>query len=151
MIFASNKKAYFEYEVLERFEAGLVLSGPEVKSVRTGGAKLTGGYAAVRGTTATLINVHISRYRFSSPKKEYDPTQTRRLLLHEKEMRYLEGKTQEQGLTIVPLSLYSTDHKIKVELGLVRGKKRFDKRRATQQRDIDRDTKRTLKHIARTY
>lgn len=142
--YAVNKKANFEYEILEKFEAGLVLTGAEVKSVRSGNIKLTGAYVTFHDRSATLLNAHISPYKFAT-NEEYDPTHTRRLLLKQKEISYLRGKLSEKGLTIIPLSVYTTGNKIKVAIGLGRGKKTFDKRDSVKKRDQEREIAKKLK------
>lgn len=144
---AINKKARFEYEILDTLEAGLVLSGQETKSVRTGGAKLTGSYVTFHKDEPQLTNAHISKYRYAGTVQDYDPTQTRKLLLRSKEISYLRGKSQEKGLTIVPLSLYTKGRRIKVELGIARGKKLHDKRETLKRRDIDREARRQAKDV----
>lgn len=140
-----NKKARFDYEILETTEAGLVLSGPEVKSVRTGGAKLVGAFITFHGTDALLTNAHISKYKYASTLKDYEPEKSRRLLLSQKEIAYLKGKSQEQGLTIIPLSLYTKGKYIKLEVAVARGKKRFDKRQSIKERELKRTIGRVIK------
>lgn len=142
---AVNKRARFDYDILEKFEAGLVLSGAEVKSVRQGSASLKGAFVTFRGDEAFLTNATIPRYKFSSPEIPYDSSASRKLLLKKKEIAYLTGKKTEDGLTIVPLSLYTSGRTIKVELGIGRGKKRHDKRETIKRRDTNRDIRRKLK------
>jgi len=145
MVFARNKKARFDYEILDTLEAGLVLTGQEVKAIRTGQAKLTGAYVTFHKDDAMLTNAHIGRYRFAGTDESYDPTHSRKLLLKRKQIDYLRGKSQEKGLTIVPLSLYSKGRHIKVDVGIGRGKKRFDKRRTIKDRATKRAIQRKLK------
>ncbi len=139
-----NKKARFEYEILETFQAGIKLTGPEVKSVRAGHAQLSGSYVIVRGDKATLLNAHISPYRPAFTNNA-EPTRTRELLLRKSELKKLEDKIQE-GLTCVPLSIYLKNNLIKVEIGLARGKKLHDKRKSIK----DRETKRTISRVLRS-
>lgn len=140
--YAENKKARFDYEILETYEAGLVLSGQEVKSVKQGGVNLKGSFVTFHGKSARLTNAHIGKYGPAGPLPEYDPTQSRTLLLKRKEINYLRGKSLEAGLTIVPLSVYSKNRLIKVEIGLAKGKKSYDKRQSIKKRDIEREIRR---------
>lgn len=142
---AVNKKATFEYEILEKFEAGLMLTGAEVKSVRNGNIRLLGSYVTFHGTSATLLNAHISPYKYAQ-NEEYDPTRSRRLLLKQKEINYLRGKLSEKGLTIIPLSVYTKGNLIKIEIGVGRGKKTFDKRESVKKRDQKREIAKKLKY-----
>lgn len=142
---ATNKRAHFDYDILEVFESGVQLSGAEVKSVKLGHVSLQGAYAAITGHGATLLGMHVNPYGPAGPKPSYDPTRTRRLLLHKKEIDYLRGKTFEQGLTMVPIRVYIKGNLIKVELGLGRGKKKYDKRETIKKRDVERETRRVLK------
>ncbi len=144
-VYAVNKKARFDYSILETYEAGLVLSGQEVKSVRNGQARLAGSFVTFHGTAALLTNVHISQYTHASNTLGYDPTHSRTLLLSKQEINYLRGKSMEAGLTIIPLSLYTKGHYVKVEIGIAKGKKQFDKRETIKKRDTDREMKRSLK------
>jgi SsrA-binding protein len=143
---ALNKKATFDYEILEKFEAGLVLSGQEVKSVRSGLASLKGAYVTINNKReALLINASIPAYKMAGALPDYEPTRSRKLLLHQKELDYLAGKTQQIGLTLVPLSLYTKGRKIKLELAVAKGRKKADKREKIK----DRDTKRDLQRLMR--
>lgn len=144
--YATNRKATFDYEILETFEAGLVLSGHEVKSIRTGRAKLEGGHVLVRGGEAFLVGISIAPYQATNTPKDYDPERPRKLLLSAKELVELEGGGDQRGLTIVPLRLYNNRQKLKVEIALVRGKKKYDKRETIKKRD----TKRALERILKT-
>ena len=144
-ILAVNKRARFDYEILEKLEAGLVLSGAEVKSVRQGSASLKGAFVSFRGKEAFLTNATIPRYRFSNPELPYDASSSRKLLLRKKEIAYLTGKKSEEGLTIVPLSLYTSGRTIKVGLGVGRGKKQRDKRETIKRRDVHRELRRKMK------
>jgi SsrA-binding protein len=146
---ATNRRARFDYEVIERVEAGLVLVGPEVKSLRAGKASLGEAYAVIRRGEAWLLNCHISPYDAAS-RENPDPRRERKLLLHRKELRRLEGKLKERGLTMVPLSLYFKDGRAKVELALVRGKRRFDKRESIRDRETQRDLARRMRGRGRS-
>jgi SsrA-binding protein len=141
---ATNRRARFEYEVLERVEAGIALVGPEVKSLRAGKASLADAYAQVRRGEVWLQNLHISPYDPAS-RENPDPRRERKLLLHRKEIERLDGKVRERGLTLVPLALYFKNGRAKVELALVRGKRQHDKREAIRQRETDRELARTLR------
>lgn len=142
--FALNKKALFNYEVMEKFEAGISLSGPETKAIRLGQANLKGAFVVFHGDEPSLINANISRYKYSAPNARYDPLRSRPLLLKKREIAYLRGKTQEKGLTIVPLALYNKRGLIKLEIALVRGKKIFDKRKSIRERETQRTIRRAL-------
>lgn len=143
--FATHKKARFDYDILETLEAGLVLTGAEVKAVRNGSAKLDGSFVIIRGTRASVVNMHIGPYRYA-PSEHYIPDATRKLLLKVKEMNYLRGKTEEDGLTIVPLSLYTKGTRIKMEIGIAKGKKNYDKRRSIKDREGKRSLQRAVKY-----
>ena len=146
--YAKNKKALFDYEILEKLEAGLVLAGYEVKAVRSGQINLTGSFIGFHHNSAWLTNAHISLYKYAGTVENYDPTQSRKLLLKAKEIAYLQGKSQEKGLTIVPLSVYTKGRHIKVELGVARGKKSYDKKKVKKDRDIQRDAKGEIKDLS---
>lgn len=139
----TNKKAYFDYQIKETFEAGINLRGSEVKAIRLGNADLTGSFVKIIGNEAYLVNAKVFPYQFSRPEG-YDEKRTRKLLLHKKEILSLKAKTDGLNLTIVPISLYNTHHLIKVELGLGKGKKQFEKKESKKRKDIDRDTEREL-------
>jgi SsrA-binding protein len=141
---ARNRKAFHDYEILEKFEAGLVLLGPEVKSVREGRVNLKDGYASLEGGELFLRNVHISPYE-SANRYNADPTRPRKVLVHRAELRRLVGKAAEKGLTIVPLDVHFTRGFAKVTLGLARGKKRHDKREALRRREQEREMERAVK------
>lgn len=144
-ILATNKRARFDYDILETFEAGLELTGAEVKSVKAGHVSLKGAYAAITGAGPVLLNMHVRAYAPAGKQTGYDPTRTRQLLLHKREIGYLRGKTQEQGLTIVPETVYIKGNLIKVALGLARGKKVRDKRATIKRRETERELKRAIK------
>lgn len=142
---ASNKKAYHDYFVDETFECGVVLTGTEVKSIRENGLSLRESYASVRNAEVWITGVHIKPYSHGN-RENSDPDRTRKLLMHKKQIRYLIGKTKERGFTLVPTRVYfSRDNKVKVEIGLCRGKKMYDKRADIAQKDANRDLQRDLK------
>ncbi|MBE0475862.1 MAG: SsrA-binding protein SmpB [Coriobacteriia bacterium] len=144
-VVATNKKAFHDYFIDETFEAGISLTGTEVKSLRESGASLRESFATVRRGEVWLHGVHISPYSHGN-RSNVDPDRPRKLLLHKREIRYLLGKTKEKGLTLIPLKLYfSPSNLAKVELGLARGKKLFDKRAAIAERDQRRDVERALR------
>jgi SsrA-binding protein len=140
-IICQNRKAHHDYQIQETVEAGLVLTGPEVKSLRLGRANLKDSYARSKGGEVFLYDVHISPYE-NSPLQEQDPTRTRKLLLHKQEIRRMTSKIKEKGLTVIPLKLYFLDGKAKVELALAKGKKLYDKREAIKKKDMKRDADR---------
>ena len=142
-VIAQNRKAYHDYSILDVYEAGLVLQGTEVKSLRLGRASLVDGFATIDDGEMFLRNVHIPEYAQGS-WTNHEPRRVRKLLLHREEIGRLIGKTKESGLTIVPLALYFLDGKVKVELGLARGKKSYDKRQDLAKRDADREVTRAL-------
>ena len=141
---ATNRRARFEYEILDTYEAGLVLRGPEVKSLRAGKASLSDAYAVVRRGEAYLVNAHISPYE-EAGRENADPRRERKLLMHRAEIARLSGDVSERGFTIVPLSLYFKDGRAKVELALARGKKLHDKRETIRRREEDRELQRTMR------
>jgi SsrA-binding protein len=143
-IICTNKQARFDYHLEDRFEAGLVLQGTEVKSLRDGLANLKDSYAAVEDGEVYLYDCHISPYP-NGGYANHEPKRPRKLLLHKKEIRRLVGKTQERGLTLIPLKLYFLRGKAKVELALARGKKQYDKREDLKRRDADREIERAFK------
>jgi SsrA-binding protein len=147
-LIATHRRARFDYELLERMEAGLVLRGPEVKSLRAGKASLSDAYAVVRRGEAYLVNLHISPYD-AAARENPDPRRERKLLLHRREIARLGGKLEERGLTLVPLSLYFKDGRAKVELALARGRRRYDKREAIQKRESDRELARIARRRGR--
>ena len=143
-IVATNRRARFEYEILETVEAGIALLGPEVKSLRAGKANLSDGYATFRGGQAFLVNVHMSPYE-QAGRDNPDPRRERKLLLHRAEIARLQGKVAERGFTLVPLTLYFRGGRAKVELGLARGKRRYDKRESIRRREQEREVQRALR------
>jgi SsrA-binding protein len=143
-IICVNRQARHNYFIDETYEAGLVLLGSEVKSLRDGKANLVDSYAQIRRGEAFLINAHISPYAGAN-QFNHEPTRTRKLLLHAREIERLTGKTKERGLTLIPLKLYFKDGRAKVELGLARGKKLYDKRETLRRKVAQREVERSLK------
>lgn len=142
---AKNRKAFHDYEILETFEAGIELTGTEVRSLRDNNCQLTDTFALIRNGQAWLNNLHIAPFT-NGNIANVDPDRKRRLLLHKKQIRYLAEKTQEKGLSIVPLKIYFNDRNlVKVEIALARGKKLYDKRNSMKERDVQREIARTLK------
>ena len=136
---ATNKKAYFNYEILEKFEAGIVLSGIETKAAKTGKASLASSFAIIRNNNVSLLNCSISPFQPKNISSAYEPERTKKLLLHKKEIKYLLGKIKQKNLTLIPLRMYTKHGLVKIELGLVKGKKKFDKREAIKKRDVKRN------------
>lgn len=143
--YLENSKAHFNYEMLERFEAGIELFGFEVKSVRAGHGSITGAYVIVRGGEAFVLGLRIDPYQVGNTPPGYDPLRTRKLLLTKKELVELSEQDEKKGLTLVALSLYNKNGKIKISFAVARGKKQFDKRETIKKRDVDRDLRRLLK------
>lgn len=143
--YIKNKKARFNFEILETFEAGLILSGIEAKSIRNNKANLEGSHVVIRGGEAFLVGATISEYQPANTPKNYDKERTRKLLLSKKELAHIERQTEKAGLTAIPLRLYNSGRNIKLEVAIVRGKKKFDKRQTLKERDSKRDINRTLK------
>lgn len=145
---ASNRRARYEYEILDSIEAGIALRGPEVKSLRAGRANLSDAYAILRGNEVVLRNLHISPYQ-QAGRDNADPTRDRKLLLHRQEINRLRSKVAEKGLTLVPLSLYWKNGRAKVDLAVARGKRRYDKREAIRRREQDREVRRASRYKGR--
>jgi len=145
---ASNRRARHEYEILDSLEAGIALRGPEVKSLREGRANLSDAYAIVRGGEVVLRNLHISPYQ-QAGRENPDPTRDRKLLLHRHEIDRLRSRVAERGLTLIPLSLYWKDGRAKVDLGVARGRRRYDKREAIRRREQDREVRRASRQRGR--
>jgi len=139
-----NRRARHDYTIEETYEAGLVLTGGEIKSLRAGRANLKDSYGRIEKGEAVLLNTHISNYE-PAHYFNVDPTRTRKLLMHKKEIMRLMGKVQEQGLTLVPLRLYFKKGRAKVELALARGKKLYDKRATIREREVKRDIARAMR------
>ncbi|HJV33069.1 MAG TPA: SsrA-binding protein SmpB [Patescibacteria group bacterium] len=142
---ATNDRARHDYELLEKLEAGLVLSGHEVKSAKTGHLKLKGAHVAFTRGEAMLVGAHIARYPKAGPLPDYDPERSRKLLLHKRQLERLRGKREEEGLTIVPLRAYMVGGRIKIEIAVARGKKQYEKRETIKKRDLDRQVRSALK------
>ena len=145
MEIAKNKKAFFDYEILEKIEAGIVLTGAEVKSAKMKQVSLRGSYVIERNNQIYLTGAHISPYQPANQPIDYSPTQMRSLLVKKKELKYLLGKMKERGLTLIPLRMYTRRNLVKVEIGLAKGKKKFDKREQIKKREDDRHMRRSLK------
>ncbi len=143
--YAENRKAYFNYEILEEIEAGLKLLGFEAKAVRAGKISLAGSYAAVRGGELFLVNARIEPYQPKNTPPEYEPLRSRVLLVSKKEATRLAGFEAAQGLTLIPLLVYNKGSVIKLRLGVARGKKKGDKRQTIKKREAEREMRRTLK------
>lgn len=139
-----NRKARFDFEILESFEAGLELLGHEVKSIKSGKANLSGAYARVNQNEVWLLGAFIAPYQEKNTPKEYDPYRSRRLLLRKKEISSLIGRTKEKGLTLVPIRLYNKKGRIKMELALGRARKKHDKREAIKKKDLRRELRRNV-------
>jgi SsrA-binding protein len=147
-VVASNRKAQHEYHLEETHEAGIALTGTEIKSVRAGRVNLRDGYVQIRQGEAWLMNCHISPYDPAS-RENAEPLRPRRLLLHKRELARLQNRVAERGWTIVPLRMYLKDNRAKVEIALARGKRQYDKREAIARRDAEREMARGLKERAR--
>ena len=143
-VVATNRKATHDYHIEDRFEAGLALLGSEIKSIRAGRANLRDGFVIPRGDELWLTNVHIASYQ-PAGRQGHDPLRPRRLLLHRREINRLLSRVQERGFTIIPLRLYLKRGRVKVEIGLARGKRQYDKRATLAERDAQRQMQRTLK------
>ena len=143
--YAENRKARFDYEILEKYEAGIELLGSEVKSVRGGRMSLEGAFVVIRGGEAYLINSNVPAYQPKNAPKDYDALRNRRLLLTQKEINELSGGEKNKSLTVVPMSVYNKNRKIKVEIAQVKGKKTHDKRQSIQKRETDRDIRREFR------
>lgn len=143
---AYNKRAFFDYELLDRFEAGLELLGQEVKSAKTGHLSLKGAFVTRRGEELFLTNANIPFYKFAGEPKNYDPTRPRRLLLKRSEIRKLIGKMAVEGLTLVPIRVYTKRRLLKLEFAVGRGKKQFDKRESIKRREAKIKAERAIKN-----
>ena len=140
-----NKRAHFDYEFMEKFEAGMVLTGQEVKSTKLGRISLVGSYVILKSGEVFLINANIPPYQPQNTGEDYVPTRARKLLLRKKEIQYLFGKTQERGLTLIPLRVYSNKGKLKVEFAVARGRKKSNKKDLIKKRETDKEMRRELK------
>lgn len=144
-ILLENRKARYNYEILETFEAGLVLAGWEVKSLRNKRGSLVGGHIIIRGDEVYAVGIDIPPYQPNNMPPDFEEQRTLKLLLSKKEIKYLTGKLSQKRLTIVPLRVYTKARKIKIEIGLAKGKKKFDKREKIKERETKRETERELK------
>ncbi|PIR66592.1 MAG: SsrA-binding protein [Parcubacteria group bacterium CG10_big_fil_rev_8_21_14_0_10_36_14] len=143
---SENKKAYHDYEILEKYEAGIVLYGFEVKAVRNGNMSLKGAYVTFHNNEAFLTGSYIGKYKPAGGLSDYEPERSRKLLLKKREILYLKGKSEVKGLTILPLLVYTKGSKVKIEIGIGKGKKQYEKKEIKKKKDIERDIKRTLKY-----
>lgn len=143
-VYAENRKARFDYELLEKMSAGLELSGGEVKSVRSGKISLAGAFVSVRGNEAFLLGAEVSAYQPKNQGEDYDSLRPKKLLLSKAEIESLAKAEGTKGLTIVPISVYNKGRFIKVDIAIARGKKQFDKRQTIKKRDTERDLNRSL-------
>lgn len=143
-LIATNRKAFHDYHVLQKLEAGLVLTGTEVKSLREGRANLKDSYVTFKGGEAYLFGAHISPYSHGN-RQNHDPERTRKLLLHKREIDKLQGQVVEKGLTVVPLRLYFKGNRVKAEIAVVRGKKLYDKRETEKRREAEREAAAAIK------
>ena len=144
MVEINNRKAHFDYEILDTLESGIVLTGTEVKSIRQGNANLRDSYAIIRNDEMFLLNMHISEYKEGNIFN-HDETRTRKLLVHKKEISKLKYKLEIEGLTLVPLKLYFKNNNAKILIGPAKGKREFDKRETIKKRDVDREISKYLK------
>jgi len=144
-VLTENKKAYFDYQILEKFDAGLVLLGTEVKSIKLGRINLAGSYVVFKGEELYLIGAKIPPYQPKNAPPDYEPERSRKLLLNKAEIKKLIGKTKQKGLTLIPLKVYTKHAKIKLEFGIGRGKKKIDKRESIKKREAEREIQRELK------
>jgi SsrA-binding protein len=143
-VIVENRKARFDYDIVEPFEAGIALTGSEVKSVRAGGANFTGSRVVIKDDGAYVLGLSIQKYKFDS-SETYDPLRTRKLLLHKKEIEAIQTKMRSSSLTLVPVKLYNKGSLVKVQIALVRGKKKFEKREVLKKRDTNLGLARRLK------
>lgn len=147
-LIAKNKKAYFDYEILEKYEAGILLRGAEVKSIKNGHVQLKGSFASARGGRIFTENLHVSPYR-SAPLDAFDSMRRRELLLKKKEISHLAGLSVQKGFTLIPLEIFVKKNLIKVLLGVCRGKKQHDKRQVLKQRAVRKEIQQGLKRFSR--
>lgn len=141
----SNKKAYFDYEILETYETGIVLTGTEIKSIREGNVNLKDSYGVIRNNEIYLLNMHISEYKEGNIFN-HEEKRTRKLLLHKKEILKIKDKVALEGITLVPLKLYFKKNKVKIILGIAKGKKIYDKRESIKKRDTEREIRKQFKY-----
>jgi SsrA-binding protein len=147
-VVATNREAYHNFHIMETVECGIALTGTEVKSVREGRCNLKDSYGQIRQGEAWLLNAHISPYSHGN-RENHEPTRTRKLLLHKKEIDKLQGKAQEKGLTLVPTKMYLKNGRVKIELAVAKGKKLYDKRETEKRREADREARAVMKERSR--
>ena len=140
-VITTNRKANFEYEIINKYEAGIVITGTEVKSLRDGKVNLQESYGRIIKDEVWIVNSHINEYKYGNINN-HEPTRNRKLLLNKREMRKIKQQLQEKGLTLVPLKIYFKGSLVKVEIGIARGKKLYDKRESIKKRDIERNLSR---------
>ncbi len=143
-IYSENKKAGFDYEILEKFEAGLVLFGQEVKSIKTGHINLSASYVSFNRSEPFLVGVKVPPYQPNNAGADYNDERPKKILLNKKEIDYLMGKTKTKGFSLIPLKVYEKNGRIKLEFGLAKGKKKFDKKEKIKKRDVDMEVRREL-------
>lgn len=141
-VITQNKKAYFDYEILETFTAGIALKGFEVKAIKSGKINLAGSFVLIRNNEAFLVNADIPPYQPKNTPLDYDPKRTRALLLTKKELSRLIGLSEQKGLTLIPLRVYTKGNLLKLEFGLCRGKRKYEKREAIKKRETEREIRR---------
>ncbi len=144
MIEINNRKAKFDYQIFDTYEAGIALTGTEIKSIRLGNCNLKDSYVVIRNNEAYIINMNISHYEEGNIFN-HEETRTRKLLLHKKEILKLNDKIRIEGYTLIPLKLYFVKNKVKIQIALAKGKKNYDKRQALKEKDINRDIRKQLK------
>lgn len=144
-----NKKAFHDFEILDKYEAGIALTGSEIKSVRKGGVRLKDGYAKVVDGEVFLVNVHIAKYKQGGVHYNHEPMRDRKLLLHRREIRSINNRVQKKGLTIIPLTMYIKDNRAKVEIGLARSKKKYDHKQEIIKREAELEAGREMKRRSR--
>lgn len=140
-----HKKAHFNFEILDTYECGIELLGSEVKSLRASHGTLESAHALVRGGEVFVVGMQIQPFQNEKVIQNYDPLRTRKLLLHKKEIKEIETKLQTKGLTVIPLAVYTAGRRLKIKIGIAKGKKLFDKRETIKKRDVERELRRTLK------
>ena len=143
-LIAKNKRAFFDYEILEKYEAGLVLEGQEVKSIKTGHISINGSFVTLKSSECWLIGATVPPYKMAG-RIGYEPGRSRKLLLHRREIDSLIGQTKQKGLTLVPLEVYTKGGKIKLKFGLARGKKKYEKREMIKKRDVEKAIRMAMK------
>lgn len=144
-IFAKNKRAFFDYEIIEKYEAGIELFGFEVKSIKKGSMSLKGAFVFLKNNEIYLINALVPPYQLKNNPKDYNPERTRKLLLRKEEIKILIGKSNQKGLTLIPLQVYNRGSKIKVEIALAKNKKKFQKKQKLKEKDIKREMERDVR------